>query len=221
MLSSAALQIIAIISMLIDHIGCYFFPHLTILRAIGRIAMPLFVFGIVEGFIHTRSRWKYFLRLAIFAVISQIPFQIATNISGLSFALNIIFGLLFAFMTLFCLEKKQYWYALLPLIFAVAEVARIEYGCIPALLAAGFYFCRTSLSKSRILQFVVLFTTLVFGNLMIVSTSRWSIQAFAILSIIPLALYSGKKGRRLPKVFSYAFYPVHLAIIAVILLFLH
>ena len=60
MLSSSALQWIALITMTIDHIGFLLFPKLTILRVIGRIAMPIFVFCLAEGFIHTKSRQKYF-----------------------------------------------------------------------------------------------------------------------------------------------------------------
>ena len=74
MLSSSALQWIALITMTIDHIGFLLFQKLTILRIIGRIAMPIFVFCLAEGFIHTKSRQKYFMRLGILAVISELVF---------------------------------------------------------------------------------------------------------------------------------------------------
>lgn len=49
------LKIIACISMLIDHIGYVLFPDVTVLRLIGRIAMPIFAFFIGEGCLYTKT----------------------------------------------------------------------------------------------------------------------------------------------------------------------
>ena len=62
-LSSNALKIIAIITMIIDHIGYYFEPYMNnviyiVLRAVGRISMPLFAFLLVQGFFHTKDLKK-------------------------------------------------------------------------------------------------------------------------------------------------------------------
>ena len=71
------LKMIAIISMLTDHVGCILFPDELIFRAIGRIAFPIFCFLVVEGFFHTRNTWNYLMRLCIFAILSEIPFDLA------------------------------------------------------------------------------------------------------------------------------------------------
>ena len=76
-MSGLVLKIIAILSMLTDHIGYIFFPTDLTWRYIGRIAFPLYCFLLTEGFFHTRSREKYLLRMAGFAVISEIPFDLA------------------------------------------------------------------------------------------------------------------------------------------------
>lgn len=82
-MSSFVLKLIAIVSMLIDHIGVILipraeYPELYLLfRGIGRLAFPIFVFLIVEGFHHTKNVKKYLQRLGIFALISEIPFDIA------------------------------------------------------------------------------------------------------------------------------------------------
>ena len=68
-MSGLVLKIIAMLSMLTDHIGYIFFPTDLTWRYIGRIAFPLYCFLLTEGFFHTRSREKYLLRMAGFAVI--------------------------------------------------------------------------------------------------------------------------------------------------------
>lgn len=76
-INSNVLKTIALIAMVIDHIGFYFSPVLpnpiyTIFRYIGRIAMPIFVYLLVQGFFHTKNFNKYIIRLGIFAFITQI-----------------------------------------------------------------------------------------------------------------------------------------------------
>jgi hypothetical protein len=82
-MSTFVLKLIAIITMLIDHTGAVFIspeknPWLYLLfRGVGRLAFPIFVFLIVEGFYHTKNVKKYLLRMGIFAFISEIPFDLA------------------------------------------------------------------------------------------------------------------------------------------------
>ena len=73
-LSSAQIQLIALVTMAIDHLGNTFFPQAVGLRIIGRLAFPLFCLLLAEGFVHTRSKPSYLKRLAGFAVLSVVPF---------------------------------------------------------------------------------------------------------------------------------------------------
>ena len=93
-LSGSALKVIALISMVIDHIALYLMEHGTVLyetmRCVGRIAFPVFAFLIAEGFIHTRSRYRYFFTLLGFAVISEIPWYL---LNGADRTHNVMFTL--------------------------------------------------------------------------------------------------------------------------------
>jgi len=89
-MTSFILRLIAIIAMLLDHTAYVLMPpgseEFIFMRSVGRIAFPIFCFLIVEGFEHTRSVKKYLGRLAVFALISEIPFDLAFHKKPLEFA---------------------------------------------------------------------------------------------------------------------------------------
>lgn len=107
-LSGSALKVIAMITMVIDHIAFYLMEHGTVLyetmRCIGRIAFPVFAFLIAEGFIHTRNRYRYFFTLLGFAVISEIPWYMLNGDDGTH---NVMFTLALGVATLMVLENLQ------------------------------------------------------------------------------------------------------------------
>ena len=78
LLTGTGLKLIAMASMVLDHLGDNFFPGAVWMRALGRIAMPVFAFCVAEGFIHTHDRMRYFRRLGLFGVVSEVPFDLVT-----------------------------------------------------------------------------------------------------------------------------------------------
>ena len=113
-LSGSTLKLIAIITMLIDHIGAAVIARLLIagqgsemlykiyyaMRAVGRVAFPIFCFLLVEGFFYTGSRKKYALRLFGFALLSEIPFDLAFSGKILEFGYqNVFFTLLIGLLS--------------------------------------------------------------------------------------------------------------------------
>ena len=92
-MSSFVLKIIAMTTMLTDHLGDSIFNYANFMNVIGRIAFPIFAFQISEGYIHTKNLKKYFLRLFVFALISQAPFMLFLSMFSSGFTLNIFFTL--------------------------------------------------------------------------------------------------------------------------------
>ena len=84
-LTSFQLKCIAVVTMVIDHIGAILYPGDLIFRYIGRIAFPIFCFLLVEGFFHTHDRIQYMIRLGIFAILSEIPYDLAFRDQTLEF----------------------------------------------------------------------------------------------------------------------------------------
>ncbi len=75
-ISLFTLKLIAMTTMVIDHVGVLFFPDLIVLRCIGRLTFPIYCFLIVNGFLHTRNQRGYLFRLILFAFLSQIPYTL-------------------------------------------------------------------------------------------------------------------------------------------------
>ncbi|MEK4120579.1 TraX family protein [Paenibacillus sp. FSL W8-0919] len=87
------MQYLAMLSMLIDHIGIVFFPVEITYRIIGRLALPIYAFGIVQGFRHTSSFRRYVCRLMMLGAVSQIPFMLAVSDSEINIIGTLIFCL--------------------------------------------------------------------------------------------------------------------------------
>ncbi len=218
-MTSTALKIIAIIAMLIDHLGAVFFPELVWLRLIGRVAFPIFAFLIVEGYIHTRDLKKYITRLFIFALISEVPFDYAFTgklfeIGHQNVMFTFVLGLIFLyFMDNFKSEIKKGLTLLL--IFLIANVTNVDYSVFGLLMIIIFYIHR----DKKLLKYVLVFLINIVFALLAILENGFSLialsQAFAGLAIPLIILYNGKRGKNIKYLF-YAFYPVHLAVIGLI-----
>ena len=212
MLSSSALQWIALITMTIDHIGFLLFPKLTILRVIGRIAMPIFVFCLAEGFIHTKSRQKYFMRLGILAVISELVFILERYYTGFDLPLNVVMTLALSFIAMLCAEKGGVGWLGVAALAVAAYLFNFEYGAPAVLLAVAFYFI-CNLRDFRVTYIVTL--TIALGLFAFATTynAHWWTQTYSALAVIPLAPYSGEKGKRIPYRLNYWYYPAHILLL--------
>ena len=219
-LDGTTLKIIAMISMVLDHMGDIFFPEITALRFLGRIAMPVFAFCIAEGYAHTRDKMKYLTRLGLFALISEVPFDLAfSGKIGLEHQ-NIMLTFFLAVSALMLYdrvakgteteEKPDYLRMLggfgFVLLFAImAILLRADYTFFGVIAVFVFYVLRDHAWPFREVA----------GVLFLAITRTMGYYAGTILSLIPIAMYNGKRGKGLKWLF-YVFYPGHLLVLYLI-----
>jgi len=105
-INAFVLKSIAIVTMLTDHVGAGLYPSQLWMRAVGRLAFPIFAFLLCEGYFHTRSVKRYAIRLGVFALISEIPFDLLHG--GKLFDAgyqNIFFTLLISLLTMYFMDR--------------------------------------------------------------------------------------------------------------------
>lgn len=222
-MSSFSLRLIAFLCMLADHAGLALFPSVGMFRCIGRLSFPIYCFLLTQGFVHTRDVRAYSHRLLLLALLSEIPFdllifgRIANGVEQ-----NVLFSLFFGLMALqgaYALQNRPLFAMLSAALLCMgAMLCRVSYGWLGIALCLCFYYAqenkwRMAFSLSTILLIYSL-SLLLSG----VATS-WVLVSFcALLSLVPLLCYNGKRGPRSPLLtFAfYASYPLHIAALLVI-----
>ena len=226
-LNKLTLQCIGMGTMLIDHIGAALLPDILLLRCVGRLAFPIFAYFIAEGFVRTRNRKKYLLRMFLFALAAEIPFNL---VAGGDLWDPVHQNVLFTFcIALLCLGRSDQlrqrhegtllWAVGMALVsaagFAAGELLCTDYGGWGVLLVIGFFLCRELPGYYRNgaeLLCMVVFTAIAIGG----------IEALALLSLPLLWLYNGEPGKQSRSIqyACYAFYPTHLLILGLVSLIL-
>ena len=219
-LTNNQLKIIAMLSMLADHIGVQLFPDLQILRIIGRLALPIFAYMIAEGCFYTKNKVKYLSLIAILATLCQIVYFIADG--------SLYLGILVVFSLSICLIfsidgflKKKNAASFLLMLLTVAVVIFVVYAC-PTLLYSYWYAVDYGI-YGIILPVVIYFAKKKWLKLVAaaavlaaLATTMESYQWYSLAAIPLLCLYNGQRGKANLKYLFYIFYPTHLAIIYLI-----
>lgn len=223
-LSGSALKMIAIITMLIDHtafvllskyepanvplftLGTKSYSLYRICRDVGRVAFPIFCFLLVEGFVHTRNRWKYGRNLLIFACISEIPWNFMFTNTWRAEKQNVFFTLFLGYVAFCAIEyfwEKQTMQLLCVLaLFAAAWYLNADYGWRGYVFLLIMYWFRSEKTAQAVIGSCWLYY-------------EWK-ACFAFLSI---NMYNGKRGfikGKAAKYFFYAFYPLHITILVIL-----
>ena len=241
-ISAATLKHTALALMVLNH----FFLRLSLVTGetaelydfqelVTRGSFVLFAFLIAEGMVHTRNRWRYFLRLLALGVISEpfydfvlwgkMPYWIAQNVF-FTLALAVLAVLL---ADRFRREKPILAVGSTALVMAAASLSLADYGLMGVGLVLVFYYLRERralcLLAAAAAIFVLWFFQLEIYNLEIAPIFSLSyclknaaVELCGILVFPLIWLYDGSRGKQLPKAFYYFFYPCHLALIYLVLL---
>lgn len=259
MLSGNQLKMIATICMITDHVTKIFYIRMInpilamdwmtpefhrwirgtymVLILIGGVAFPVFAFLVSEGYFHTHDKKRFLLRMAIFALISEIPFDITFNYAGGPDGWdqeiakhwpmwwgyqNIFFTYLTSLGTLWVLDqtkriKKAPLANLLQGIIVLGafllneEIIQGDYGGYGLLLIITAYILR----NNRLFQIVGMITVnlLLYKNFSTIID--WLRLSFAVAMLLIL-FYNGKRGKKNLKLFFYNFYPAHIVVIGLL-----
>ena len=199
------LKLLAMLAMTADHIGAVFFPEIPLLRWIGRLAMPVLCFFIGEGLRHTRSPRRYLLRLTGFALLSELPFDLAFY-GGIEWGhQNVYFTLALGLLALWAIQSRGMEGWLLALTAALAaELLGCDYGMYGVLLI--LLLDRFHSARSKQLAGAALLNLAFFGL---------QTQTLSLIALPLLWLYNGKRGRDDRRLF-YLYYPAHLCVLGIL-----
>ena len=233
-LNALDLKLLAMALMLCDHLWATLFPYHQWLTDIGRLAFPIFAFQIVEGYCHTHDFRKYLLRMFLFALVSEIPFNLMTA-GGLvnPFQQNVMFTFCIGLLMIRLLDyaKNKHWALYLLAVigtaflgFFLGMLTFVDYFGYGVLTVLVFYVFRDlPLGWLGILLSLLYIHNEMMGGLM------YSVRVFghpvefyqqglAVLALIPISMYNGKQGPHSKTIqyLSYGFYPAHMLIISLI-----
>lgn len=232
-ITSAGLHIIAMAFMLCDHLWATILGRCIFLNDIGRLAYPIFTFMLVEGFFHTSNLKKYVIRMFVFALIAEIPFNLMTNgVLIYPFHQNVMWTFAIALLLMAWIEhvKKRgiLWQTILVSMLATGIgflsgfAVYSDYFGFGVLVIFVFYFFRGKKWWCYVGQLVCLYYIFVEGlggfcHLVTIFGHTYEVvqEGFSLFALIPIWLYNGKKGYNAKwfKYFCYSFYPAHILIL--------
>ena len=232
-LTSRALHILAMTFMLMDHMWATVFSDYQWLTQVGRIAYPIFAFMLVEGFVHTSNFKKYMGRMLIFAVITEIPFNLmVADTVFYPYHQNVLWTFVIALLLMYINElakKKDKWWLTLITAAATCLIGYIlgivtfsDYNGPGVLMVLIFYFFRGRNWWNYVLQLVAMYYInfeLLRGLTINVELFGHSFelvqQGLALLALPFIWLYQGRRGKKTKafQYFCYAFYPMHMLVL--------
>ena len=208
------LKVIAMISMTLDHIGLLLLPRWTVLRILGRLAMPIYAYMIAEGCRHTRDRKTYFLRLAGLAALCQAVYFFAMG--SVYMCILVTFSLSVALIG--AVENFQKKRDRVSQVLAFVTLLAVFFLCValPELLPGTDYGIDYGIA-GVLLPVLVYFgaekTKYLTAGLILLGFGYGGIQWWALASVPLLGMYNGQRGERKLGKWFYLYYPAHLVVL--------
>jgi len=224
------IKIIAITTMLIDHMGAMLFPQAIWMRMIGRLAFPLFAWMIAQGFRYTHSRRKYLIRLLIFAVICEVPFQLAFPGHGTNVLWTLALGLT-AITAWEAIEDKVLGAAAVLACGIAALALKTDYDIYGVLTIFLFHLFGDAKDRGKLagslLALNLIYLPVSYGlwETIFTRSDSWMIlarlenvilQTLSMFALLFVFTYNGRPGPLRAKYLFYAFYPGHIFILYLI-----
>ena len=200
------IRFIAIFTMLLDHIGTVFFSEVQLFNILGRLAFPLFAWGVVKGYRHTKNIKIYAFRLLLLGLISQLPYSILFDTYRPNICFTLLAGLMF--LKLYSSGLASWYKATLTVIlFTSVQYYDFEYGIYGLLTIFIFYYFY---NQERMFLYQAALT------LACILIFRYdAIQIFAALSPLMILLLD-KKDFPVNRFIQYSFYPIHLLVLLIL-----
>lgn len=220
------IKLLAITTMLIDHVGLYLMGDYEPLRIIGRLAFPLFAWLVANGAYYTKDIKKYFLRLLVFAAVAQIPFMLLNQKTFPSLvSQNALFTLALGLLAVIIIKSsnnKFIWIITSVVISLFAYLFKTEYGAAGVLSVLAFYFFFRDIKLMAISQ-ITIFLCFYFVSIPGLFINKIILikptEIFGLLSLFIIAAYNQHEGKKMRYIF-YWFYPAQLLFIYIVRLLL-
>ena len=225
-LSREGLRRIAACTMLVDHIGATLFPGVLWLRCVGRLAFPIFAFFLGEGFRFTHSRRQYLLRLVLFALLSELPFnQMVYGRWIAPSGQNVLWTLALGLCAIACVQRAPsepglnslFWYSAAAGCCLLGQLLRTDYGAFGVLLCLLFYCTRGLPGRFWICGGIFLLMCYAFQFVFLPGIPI-PLEALALPAFPLLATYHGRRShRQIPIRYAfYWFYPLHMLLLGLL-----
>lgn len=233
-LSASSLKLFAMAVMLLDHMWGTGVADHEWMTCLGRLAFPIFAFQVAEGYAHTKNFRRYLGRMFLFALLSEAPFNWMNGRGWINpFAQNVMFTFCLALLLIRVIDKARTKNRVLGIAAAVVcavvgyyagMLTFVDYYGYGVLMVLAFWLFR-DLPWGWLLQLgamiyinCVMFAGLEYQVVLFGHEFMLPHQGLAVLALIPIWMYNGKQGIR-GKAFQYAcyaFYPVHMLVLALI-----
>ena len=221
------MKTLALICMLIDHIGLVFFPYDLRWRVIGRLAMPIFAYCLARGLIYTSSIERYIKRLVIFALISQIPFWLlewaANGGKLITLHLNIGFTFVIAAIIVYLWQRmqldkrhnsiKKIIMGIMSIVaLLMADFLNMDYGSFGVLVVIGCYMSFRLGKNELVMGFIYTFLVMLLYSS---SLNMIILQEIGVIGFGICYMTKTISEKSLGKLF-YIVYPMHMLIIGLV-----